>query len=135
MEPIRDTGRAIRARQAGGQVDEEEVDRASGQERAGDREALVEGRRRDHDEPLEPDPAGDCLDRVEAPGKVEPGDDPAGGLGLCRDPESERRPPARAAAPDGDARAPREPAWPEDRVELGEPGRDDPFGRVGGRAG
>jgi hypothetical protein len=130
MEPVRDAGRAIGTRQAGRQIDEEEVDRASGQERGSDREAFVERRRGDDDEPLEPDPAGDRLDRVEAPGEIEPGDDPAGGLGLRRDPESQRRPTARAAAPDGHARAPRKSTGPEDRVELGEPGRDDPFGRV-----
>lgn len=130
METVRDASGAIRARQAGRQIYEEEVDRTTGQERGGDRQAFVEAHRGDDDEPLEPDPAGDRLDRIEAPGEIEPGDDPAGGLGLRRDPEGERRPPARAATADRDARAPRQAARPEDRVELREPGRDDPSGRV-----
>jgi hypothetical protein len=115
------------------EVHDEEVDRSTGEQRAGDRQALLRVGRRGHDEPFQLDPAGDRLDRVEAPPEIEPGHDPAGRLGLRRHAQRERRPTARAVPPDGDAGGSREAARAEDRVELGEAGRDDPVARV--RAG
>ena len=68
MESIGDPGRLVGLRQATtGQVEDEHVDRATGEQRARDREALVETDRGDDDEPLEADAAGDGLDRIEAP--------------------------------------------------------------------
>ena len=118
---------------ATGQVQDEQVDRAPGQQRATDGEALVEGLRGDDHEPLEPDAAGDGLDRVEAAREVEPGHDRALGLGLRREPQDERRPAARTVAADRDARRTWQAARSQDRVERREPGVDDAV--IGGRAG
>ena len=66
-EPIGDTCRTVRGGQpATGQIEDEQVDRPTGQQGATDGEPLVEGLRGDDDEPLEPDAAGDRFDRVEA---------------------------------------------------------------------
>jgi hypothetical protein len=51
---------------AAGQVEDEQVHGASGEERAGDAQPLVECRRDDEDEPLELDATGDGLYGVEA---------------------------------------------------------------------
>ena len=118
-------GLSVFAQSAAGQVEHEQVDRAAGQERARDREALVEAGRGDDDEPLEPDAAGDRLDRVEAAREVQPGHDRARRLGLRDDPQRERRPAAGAVAADRDAGRLREAARPEDRIERGEAGVDD----------
>ncbi len=107
------------------EVDHEEVHRARREERAGEREAVRHGRRRQDDEPLRADAAGDGLDRVECAGEIEPGDDRTRDLGLRGEPERERGPTARGIAAEGHARRARQPAGPEDGVERGEPGRDD----------
>lgn len=108
------------------QVEEEEVDRPPLDERPRDRQAVVDRVGRKDDEPIEAHPACDRLDRIEAPGEIEPGDDRTARLGLGREAEGERRLAARQIAPDGDARLAREAAPAEDRVEGGEPGPDDP---------
>jgi hypothetical protein len=72
------------------QVDEEEIDRPARQERATDRQALVQRLGGDHDEPLRPDPSGECLDWVEAPGQIEPGNDGPCGLGFRNEAEGDR---------------------------------------------
>jgi hypothetical protein len=107
------------------QVEHEQVDRAANQERAGDREALVQADRRDNDEPFEADAAGDGLDGIEAAREVQPGHDRALRLGLRDDPQGDRGPSAGAVAADRDAGRLREPARPQDRVERGEAGVDD----------
>ena len=130
VEAIGDAGGRVRPGEpAARQVEDEQVHGPSGEQRPGDRQPLVETRRRDHDEPLEPDSAGDRLDRIEAARQVEPGDDGATGLGLRGRPESERRPAARAVAADRDARRCRKAAGTEDRVERHEPRADDPLAR------
>ena len=126
MEPVGDPGRLVGPRQsAAGQVEDEQVDRAAGQQRARDREALVQAGRRDDDEPLEPHAAGDRLDRVEAAREIQPGHDRALRLGLRDDPQRQGGPAAGAVAADRDAGRFREPARPEDRIERGEAGVDD----------
>jgi len=125
-EPVCDAGRTIRGGQpATGQVQDEQVDRAPGEQRATDGQALVQGLRGDDDEPLEPDAAGDGLDRVEAAREVEPGDDRTGRLRLRSEPKDERRPAARAVAADRDAGRTRQAAGPQDRIEGREAGGDD----------
>ncbi len=116
-----------RAPPSGRQVDDEEVHRASRDERPGHRQGLVQGGRLEDDQPLEADPTGDRLDRVEAPGEVHVGDDRAGGLGLRREPEGEGGLAARGVSPDGQGGRARDPARAEDRVQRGEPGPDDPI--------
>ena len=125
-EPAEAVGDASGAHEARREIDHEEVDGPAGKERAGDREALLGiGRGQDH-EPLRPDPAGDGLDRVEGLREVEPGRDRARRLGLRDEPQGERRPPARKVSPERQAQPPWQAARPEDRVELGETGREDP---------
>ena len=126
-QPIGDLrgGRAgVRARR---EVDDEQVDRSAGEQRPGDREALVERVRRQDDEPVEADAAGDGLDRVEGAGEVQPGDDRAVGLGLRGEAEGERRLARAGVAAKGDAGTPGQPTGAEDRVERGEAGPDDPL--------
>jgi len=126
-QPVGDLrgGRAgVRARR---QVDDEQVDRSAGEQRPGDREALVERVRRQDHEPVEPDAAGDGLDRVEGAGEVQPGDDRAIGLGLRGEAEGERRLARAGIAAKGDARTPRQSTGAEDRVERGKTGPDDPL--------
>ena len=127
MEPIgegrRPNGRRARRRRR--QVDDEEVDRPTTEQRPGHGEALVDRCRREHDEPLEDDPAGDRLDRVETARQVHPGDDRAGRLGLCRQPQRKRRPAARIGAAQGERGGARHATRTEDRIEFREPGPDD----------
>ena len=125
-EAVGDAGGTLEARR---EVDDEQVHGPAGEERAGDREALLRvGRRQDH-EPLRPDATRHGLDRIERLRQVEPGHDRTRGLGLGDESQRERRPAARHLAPERQPEAPRQPARPEDRVELGEPGRED-AGRV-----
>jgi hypothetical protein len=129
-ETLRDAARlraGIRPRR---QVHDEQVHRPSGEERAGDRQALVERFGGEDDEPVETDAAGDGLDRIEGAGEVEPGDDRAVRLGLRGEPEGERRLARACVAPEGDAGAAGQAARAEDRVEGRETGPDDPVDRV-----
>ena len=109
------------------QVDDQQVDRSTGQQRAGDRKALVGIGRRQHDEPLRLDAASHDLDRVEGGREVQPGDDRTGGLRGRGEPQRERGPAARGVATQCHAHAPRHAAGPEDGVELGEPRREHPI--------
>jgi hypothetical protein len=115
------------------QIDDEQVHRAAGEKRPGDREALVERLRSQDDEPVQADPAGDGLDRIEGAGEVQPGDDRTVGLGLGGETEGERRLAGAGVAAEGDAGAPRQAARAEDRVERREARPDDPLdGPAGG---
>jgi hypothetical protein len=109
------------------QVDDQQVDRSTGQQRAGDREALVGIGRRQHDEPLRLDTASHDLDRVEGGREVQPGDDRAGYLRRRGKPQRERGPAARRVATQRHAHAPRHAAGAEDGVELSEPRREHPI--------
>ena len=108
------------------QIDQEQIHRAALEQRPGDGQALVQGLRRQDDEPLQPDAAGHRLHRVEAPGEVQVGHDRAAGLRFCRETQSERGLAARGIAVDRDARQPGHAARPEDRVQGGKSGGDDP---------
>ena len=116
------------------QVDDQQVDGSTGEQRAGDGQAFVGVGRGQDDEPLRLDPAGDDLDGIERGGEVQPGDDRAGGLGRRGQPQRERGPAARQVAAQRHAHAPRHAAGAEDGVELGEAGREDTI-RVGLREG
>lgn len=118
-------GDASGALEAGREIDDEEVHGPAREQRARDREPLLGiGRGQDH-EPLRPDAARDGLDRIEGLREVQPGRDRPGSLGLRHEPQRERRPPARDLAAEREAEAPRQPARPEDRVQLGEARRED----------
>jgi hypothetical protein len=108
------------------EIDEEQVDRATLDERPGHRQAVVDRSGREDDEPLEPDPTGDRLDRIEAPGEIEVGDDRAARLGLGRETQRQRRLAARQVPPNSHPRATGHAPGPDDRVERGEAGPDDP---------
>ncbi len=130
-EPVGDGGRTVRGRKTpAGQVQDEQVHRAPGKQRATDGQALAERLRGDDHEPLQVNAPGDRLDRIETAREIEPGHDGARGLGLRSEPEHERRPAARAVTADGHARRTRQAARPQDRVERGKPGPDDPLVRV-----
>jgi len=126
-QPLGDLGGSRPHVRVGREVDDEDVDRAPGEEHPGDREALVEGNGGQDDEPVEPDTAIGGLDRIERPGEVQPGDDRTIRLGLGDEPEREGRGAGARRAPEGDAGAPGEPAGPDDRVEGREAGPDDPL--------
>lgn len=118
---------------AGGQVQQEQVHRAVLEERGGHRQGLAERARHEDDEPLEANAARHRLDRVQAPGEVQIGDDPAAPLDRRGKPEGERRLAARCLAVESGGGGPGQAARPEDRVERGEAGRDDlaEVGRAG----
>jgi hypothetical protein len=126
-QPIGDPGEGRAGIRMRWQVDDEEVDRAGGEERPGDREALVEGRGGHDDEPVESHAAGDGLDRIEGPGHVEPRDDRALRLGLGGKAKGERGLAGARLATKGDAGASGQATGPENRVERGEAGSDDPL--------
>lgn len=144
-EPIGDDGRTIRGRKTpAGQVQDEQIHRAPGQQRATDGQALTKRLRSDDHEPLQMDAPGDRLDRIETAREIKPGHNGARGLGLRGKSQDEGGPAAGAVTADGDARRARQPAGSQDRVERREPGLDDPiawtrfrrwFGRRQGRHG
>jgi hypothetical protein len=108
-------------------IDHEDVHGAAGEEHPGDRESLVEGFGSQDDEPVQPDAARRGLDRVERPGKIQPGDDRAVRLGLGDEPEGEGGGTRAGSAAKGDARAPWQPARADDGVKSGKAGPDDPL--------
>jgi hypothetical protein len=126
-QPLGDLGRCRARVRARRKIDHEDVDRAAGEEHAGDRQALVERVRGQDDEPIEPDAAGGGLDRIEGAGEVEPGNDRAVGLGLGNEAQGEGGGAGARGASQGHARGAREPARPDDRVEGREAGPDDPL--------
>ena len=142
-QPPESIGESRSRAAAGRQVDDEQVHRATRQQRAGDGEALLGISRGQHDEPFGLDPARDGLDGIERRRQVQPGDDRAGCLGLRGESQGERRPPARGIAAHRHADTARHATRPEDRVQLGEPRRPDPLRtalrrddrRTGGLAG
>ena len=127
--PVRPTAgsSARRARSIGRQVDDEEIDRTPGDQRSGHRQGLLQGGRLEDDQPLEPHAPGDRLDRVEAAGEIQVGDDRAGRLGLGREPQGEGGLAARGCASDRERGRAGDPARAEDRIQRREPGPDDPI--------
>jgi hypothetical protein len=133
-QPIGDDRRTIRGSEtATGQVQDEQVHRATGEERPADGQPLVQRLRGDDHQPFQADAPGDGLDWIEAPGEIQPGHDGARGLGLRGKPQDEGGPAAGAVTADGDARRAGQSTASQDRVESGEPGPDDPLVRVRGR--
>ncbi len=119
-------GRATNARvEARRQVDEQQVHRPRREERTGQGQAVGQRLGREDDEPLQPDAAGDRLDRIERPGEVQPGDDGARGLGLRGESQGEGSSAARRVPAEGHAHRSRQAAGPEDGIECRKPGRDD----------
>ena len=81
-QPLGNLGQARARVRTRREIDHEDVDRSTGEEHAGDRQALVERVRGQDDEPVETDAAGGGLDRIERAGEIHPGDDRAVHLGL-----------------------------------------------------
>ena len=136
MQPISEARRLLAGRSRGPcprafrskyrrQIDQQQIHRAALEQRPGDGQALVQGLRRQDDEPLQPDAAGHCLHRVEAPGEIQVRHDRAAGLRFCRETQSERGLAARGIAVDRNAGQPGHAARPEDRVQGGKSGGDD----------
>jgi hypothetical protein len=111
--------------EATGQIDHEQVDGPTREERARQAEAFARIGRADDDQPAQVDAAAHRLEWVEGPRQVEPGDDGAVRLGLGEAAQGERRLARRDAAADRGARLARQAARAQDRVELREAGRDD----------
>jgi hypothetical protein len=107
------------------EVDHENIDRSGGQQHPGDREALVEGVRRQHDEPIEVNASRDGLHRVERAGEIQPGDDRPVRLSLRDEPEGEGRRARGRRTAQRDARVPRQAARADDCVELRKARPDD----------
>jgi hypothetical protein len=126
-QSLGDRGRCRARVRVGRQVDDEDVDRAPGEEHPGNRQAFVEGVGGQDDEPVETDAAGGGLDRIERPGEVQPGDDRAVRLGLGDEAQGEGGGTRARGAPQRHAGRAREPARPDDRVEGREAGPDDPL--------
>jgi hypothetical protein len=124
-EAVEGLDEPARPAEPGWQVEEEQVDGPALEERARHRERLLDRGRRDDHEPLEPDAAGDRLDRVEGALEIDVRHDRARGLGLRDEPEREGGPAARRVAREREAGRARDTPRTEDRVELGEPGGDD----------
>jgi hypothetical protein len=82
MQTIRGLGRPKRTTQPRRKIHDENVDGSAAQQRAGDRQPLAKVVRRNDDQPLQPNPARDGLDRVERPPDVEPRGDRSRRLGL-----------------------------------------------------
>ncbi len=117
-----------------GQVQHQQVHRPGGEQRARQRQRLLEVLRHKDHQPLWADAARHRLHGVERPGEVEPGHDGPGGLGLRRHPEGERRP-SRAGAPaEHHSGRARQPARPEHGVQRGEARGDHPAVLVCGDA-
>ena len=133
MEAVRDAGGGRAGVRALRQIDDEQIHRPTGHECAGDREPLIQRFRREDDEPVQPNAAGDGFDRVEAPGEVQPGDDRAVNLGFRREPECECRLAGARLASERHARTARQAALTKDRVEGGKAGSDDPLVRTVGQ--
>jgi hypothetical protein len=129
-------GRTVRGWQAAtGQVQDEQVHRASGEQRAPDGQSFIEGLRGDDHQPLEPDAAGDGFDRVEASREVDPGHDRPGRLGFRSHPKDEGGPAARAVAMERDACRARQASGSQDGIEGRKAGPNDPLVRVRSRLG
>jgi hypothetical protein len=108
-----------------GQVDEEQVHGTALEQGPRDAQALVQGFRRQDDEPLQADAARDGLHGIERAREVQVRDDRATDLGFRRQPERERGLAARRVTVHGDRRRAGNAARSQDRVQRGEPGPDD----------
>ena len=117
--------RLLAPRQARGQVDHQQVDRSTREERTRERESLGRIGRAQDDQPAQVDAPADRLEGVERAGQVEERDDRAGCLRLCHATEGERRLAARGAPADRRARLAGQAPGAKDRIEGREAGRDD----------
>lgn len=124
-EPVGKPGGTLRT---GRQVEDQEVHRPAGQERAGHRQALVRAGRREHHQPGGLDAPGHRLHGIEGLGKIQPGDDRTARLGLGNQPEDDRGPPARKVAPEREAHPAGQAAGTEDGIERREAGGIDTRG-------
>lgn len=131
---LTDAGAHLPRANAGAEIEDDEVDGPSLEERAGHPERLVERVGNEDDESVEPDAACDGLDGIERSPEVHPGRQRAGSLGLGDESERESRRAARGDAADRDRAAERHTAGTQDRVERGEAGRDDVATRLRGLA-
>ena len=128
--PARPAGRggprSPRRPPAGAAGQDEEVHRPAGEERAGDRQALVRGGRGDHHQPGRLDAAGNGLHRVERVGEVQQATIAPPACALGREAERDRGPPARQVPAQGQAHPAGQAARPgEDPVQVREARGED----------
>ena len=117
-----------------GQVQHQQVHRPGGEQRARQRQRLLEVLRHEDHQPLRTDAPRHCLHGIERAGEVEPGHDGPGGLGLRGHPERERRPPRAGAPAERHGGRARQPARPQRGVQRGEARGDHPAVLVRGDA-
>ncbi len=107
-------------------IHDQQVDRPGSEQRRGQRQPLLEIDRGEHDEPLQADATGDRLHRIEGTGEIQPGDDRSGCLRLGNHPQRHRGLARRGTPTERHGGRTRKPARPEQGIQRGEPGRDDP---------
>jgi hypothetical protein len=123
-EPAQPIGDPL-PRQSGREVDDEKIDRSTGEQRAGDRQPFVGIGGCQDDEPFRPDPASDRLHRIEGGGKIQPRHDRPGRLGLGDQAQGKGGATAREVAAQREAHPARQPAGTEDGIDRREAGRQD----------
>jgi hypothetical protein len=111
-------------RQTGREVQHQQVDRPSREERPGQPEPLLGPDRPQDHEPAWIHAPRDRFERVEGPGQIQPGDDRAGHLGLRHAPKGERRLARGGVSAQRGAGPARQAARGQDRVQGRETGRD-----------
>ena len=111
--------------QAFRQVDDEQVHLAAGDERSGQRPALVDILRPADEQPAQVNAARLGLQRIEDPAQVEKADDRAACLGLGQAMQRESGLAARTCASKRGAHAARQPASAEQRIQPGKAGGHD----------
>ena len=106
-------------------VHDEEVDLVTGDKCRGQRPALVDIRRPEHQQPAKVDTTADSLERIEDATQVQERDDPATRLGLGKAVQGERGLATGTRATERGAHAARQTARAEKRVQVLEAGGHD----------
>ena len=109
------------------QVEQQEIDRSVLEQHRRHGHRLGERIGREDDEPFQPHPARDRLDRVEAPGQVQVCDKSAGGLGMGGGLQRQRGLATGPVPVECSGRSAWQAAKPKDRVQGGETGGDGPL--------
>jgi len=104
------------------QVQQQQVDCSILEEHRRHRQRLLERSRRQDDQPVQLDATSHGFDRIQAPGQIQIGHDPACRLGMGRGLQRERRLAARPIAVQSGGRCTRQPAQSEDRIQSSKTG-------------
>jgi hypothetical protein len=112
---------------SGWQINDEQVHRPAGDEGTGHRQRFVERGRLENDQPLEMDPPGDRLDRIETSSQIDVGDDRADRLRFGSQAQGQRGLAAGRVAAHGERGRARDPARAQDGVQGRKARGDDPL--------